>query len=60
MNGFPWLTVAGALPLLGAIVIAFLPVRLAKMTALLFTVVDLVWVIVMATQFNTSASAPTA
>ena len=25
MNGFPWLTVAGALPLLGAIVIALIP-----------------------------------
>src|SRR3984885_13124505 len=53
-NGTPWLTVAGGIPLLGAIVIAFLPVRLAKLTALLFTVADLVWVIVMATQFNTS------
>ena len=25
MNGFPWLTVAGAVPLLGAIVIALIP-----------------------------------
>src|SRR5580698_6963971 len=53
-SGTPWLTIAGGIPLLGAILIAVLPVRLAKMTALLFTVVDLVWVIVMATQFNTS------
>src|SRR3984885_11987642 len=53
-SGTPWLTIAGGIPLLGAIVVAFLPVRLAKLTALLFTVVDLVWVIVMATQFNTS------
>ena len=50
----PWLTVAGGIPLLGAIVVALLPVRLAKMTTLLFSVVDLIWVIVMATQFNTS------
>src|ERR1700756_1407134 len=53
-SGTPWLTVAGGIPLLGAIVVALLPVRLAKVTALLFSVVDLVWVIVMATQFNTS------
>ncbi len=53
-SGTPWLTVAGGIPLLGAIVVALLPVRLAKVTALLFSLVDLVWVIVMATQFNTS------
>jgi NADH-quinone oxidoreductase subunit M len=53
-SGTPWLTVAGGIPLLGAIVIALGPARLAKQIALLFTVVDLVWVIVMATQFNTS------
>src|SRR3984893_3537734 len=54
--GTPWLTVAGGIPLLGAIVVALLPVRLAKVTTLLFTLVDLVWVIVMATQFNTSGA----
>ena len=53
-SGTPWLTVAGGIPLLGAIAVALLPVRLAKMTALLFALVDLVWVIVMATQFSTS------
>src|SRR5580704_18100361 len=53
-SGTPWLTIAGGIPLLGAIVVALLPARFAKLTALLFTVVDLVWVIVMATQFNTS------
>ena len=58
-SGTPWLTVAGGIPLLGAIVVALLPVRLAKVTTLLFSLVDLVWVIVMATQFSTSASAPT-
>jgi NADH-quinone oxidoreductase subunit M len=56
-SGTPWLTVAGGIPLLGAIVVALLPVRLAKMTALLFSLVDLVWVIVMATHF--SAAGPT-
>src|SRR6202023_3055846 len=55
-SGTPWLTVAGGIPLLGAIVVALLPVRLAKVTTLLFTLVDLVWVIVMATQFNTSGA----
>jgi NADH-quinone oxidoreductase subunit M len=68
MNGFPWLTVAGALPLLGAIVVWLVPAaprdsapadveardRLAKVLALAFSVVTLVWVIVMATRFNTS------
>ncbi|HEX9039559.1 MAG TPA: NADH-quinone oxidoreductase subunit M [Trebonia sp.] len=53
-SGTPWLTIAGGIPLLGAIVVMLLPVRFAKLTALLFTVVDLVWVIVMATQFNPS------
>jgi NADH-quinone oxidoreductase subunit M len=53
-SGTPWLTIAGGIPLLGAILIALLPMRFAKLTALLFTVADLVWVIVMATQFNTS------
>ncbi|HEX7160186.1 MAG TPA: NADH-quinone oxidoreductase subunit M [Trebonia sp.] len=53
-GGIPWLTVAGGIPLLGAIVVAVLPIRLAKVTTLLFSLVDLVWVIVMATQFDTS------
>jgi NADH-quinone oxidoreductase subunit M len=53
-SGTPWLTVAGGIPLLGAILVALLPTRLAKVTTLLFSVADLVWVIVMATQFNTS------
>ena len=58
-SGTPWLTVAGGIPLLGAILVSLLPVRLAKVTTLLFSLVDLVWVIVMATQFNTSSSGPT-
>jgi NADH-quinone oxidoreductase subunit M len=67
MNGFPWLTVAGAIPLLGALVLALLPAlpadsalvdvearsRLAKVLALVFSIVTLIWVIVMATQFKT-------
>jgi NADH-quinone oxidoreductase subunit M len=68
MNGFPWLTVAGGIPLLGAIVIALVPKmppdsapddvaarnRLAKILALFFSLAALVWVIVMATRFSTS------
>jgi len=68
MNGFPWLTVAGAIPLAGAIAVALVPSmpadsapgdvearsRLVKMLALGVSVVTLVWVIVMATTFNTS------
>jgi NADH-quinone oxidoreductase subunit M len=67
-NGFPWLTVAGGLPLLGALVIALLPKfppdsapdriaaynRLAKILALAFSVATLAWVIAMATRYNTS------
>ncbi|HTW05658.1 MAG TPA: NADH-quinone oxidoreductase subunit M [Streptosporangiaceae bacterium] len=53
-SGIPWLTVAGGIPLLGAIVVALLPVRLAKVTTLAASVVTLGWVIAMATQFSTS------
>jgi NADH-quinone oxidoreductase subunit M len=53
-TGTPWLTIAGAIPLLGAIVVALLPVRLAKVMTLGFSVITLIWVIVMATQFSTS------
>jgi NADH-quinone oxidoreductase subunit M len=68
MNGFPWLTVAGAIPLLGALVVALVPSlprdsapddvitreRLVKLVAFAFSLVTLGWVIAMATQFNTS------
>src|SRR6202167_2322824 len=68
MNGFPWLTVAGAIPLVGSLAVALVPSlprdsaaadgearsRLAKILALTFSVITLVWVIVMATRFNTS------
>ncbi len=66
MNGFPWLTVAGAAPLLGAIVIMLVPglprdsaagdVRardeLAKWLALAFSLVTLVVVIIIAVRFQ--------
>jgi NADH-quinone oxidoreductase subunit M len=55
-QGTPWLTIAGAIPLLGAIVVALLPVRLAKVMTLGFSVLTLIWVIIMATQFNTSGA----
>jgi NADH-quinone oxidoreductase subunit M len=68
MNGFPWLTVAGAIPLAGALLVALVPslpadsapdhvsarTRQVKLLALAFSLVTLVWVIVMATRFNTS------
>ena len=66
MNGFPWLTVAGALPLLGAIVIAGVPGlpadsaeadrqarnALAKYLALAFSLLTLVAVIIIAVKFQ--------
>jgi NADH-quinone oxidoreductase subunit M len=68
MNGFPWLSVLGGIPLLGAIVLVLLPSmppdsapadvearnRLAKILATAFSVITLIWFIVMATRFNTS------
>ena len=66
MNGFPWLTVAGAVPLLGAIVIALIPGlpadsadadrqarnAMAKMVALGFSLLTLVVVIIIAVKFQ--------
>jgi NADH-quinone oxidoreductase subunit M len=66
MNGFPWLTVAGALPLLGAIVITLVPGlpadsaeadrqarnALAKYLALAFSLLTLVAVIIIAVKFQ--------
>jgi len=66
MNGFPWLTVAGALPLLGAIVITSVPGlpadsaeadrrarnALAKYLALAFSLLTLVAVIIIAVKFQ--------
>ncbi len=68
MSTFPWLTVAGAIPLAGAVVVALTPGqsapggaadrrardRLVKQITLLFTLATLGWTIAMATQFDTS------
>ena len=53
-GGLPWLTVAGGIPLVGAIAVAFGPARLTRYLTLAFSVITLGWVIAMATQFNTS------
>src|SRR5271154_5174955 len=66
MNGFPWLTVAGALPLAGALVVMLVPGlpadsaeadrkarnTLAKSLALAFSLVTLVVVIIIAVKFQ--------
>jgi NADH-quinone oxidoreductase subunit M len=66
MNGFPWLTVAGAVPLLGALVVSLIPsvpaggaegdvrarATLAKSLALAFSLVTLVIVIIIAVKFQ--------
>ncbi|MGH7734933.1 MAG: complex I subunit 4 family protein, partial [Gemmatimonadales bacterium] len=66
MNGFPWLTVAGALPLAGAIVISLIPAlppdsaqadrhareAAAKWLALAFSLATLVVVLVIAVKFQ--------
>jgi NADH-quinone oxidoreductase subunit M len=67
MSTFPWLTVAGAIPLAGAVVVALTPGRsapgsaadrrardrLVKRITLVFTLATLVLTIAMATQFKT-------
>ncbi len=66
MNGFPWLTIAGAIPLAGALVISLIPGlpadraeadrrardTLAKTLALAFSVATLVVVIIIAVKFQ--------
>src|ERR1700748_844226 len=66
MNGFPWLTIAGAVPLVGAIVIALIPGlpadrpeadrvarnALAKYLALAFSLLTLVVVIIIAVKYQ--------
>jgi NADH-quinone oxidoreductase subunit M len=66
MNGFPWLTVAGAIPLAGALVISLIPglptdsaeadrrarSALAKWLALAFSLATLVVVIIIAVKFQ--------
>jgi NADH-quinone oxidoreductase subunit M len=69
MSTVPWLTIAGAIPLAGAIVVALLPGaapdavgadrrardQLVKVTALLFTIATLVVTVIMAVQFKTNS-----
>jgi NADH-quinone oxidoreductase subunit M len=69
MSNFPWLTVAGAVPLAGAVVISLLPghsapgaeedrrarAQLVKVVALVFTLATLGVCIAMATQFKTGS-----
>src|SRR5512146_2309025 len=66
MNGFPWLTVAGAVPLVGAVVIALVPGlpadsadadrrarnALAKYLALAVSLLTLVVVLIIAVKFQ--------
>ena len=63
MNGFPWLTVAGAVPLAGALVISLLPGgpaevgraargALVKELALAFSLATLVVVLIIAVKFQ--------
>ena len=59
MTDFPWLTVLGLLPLVGAVVIMLLPQgndEQVKQVALGFAVVVLVGVAVMATQFQAAGA----
>jgi len=72
MSTFPWLTVAGAIPLVGAVAVALTPglsapgadadrrtrAKLVKQITLGFTLVTLAVTIAMATQFKTGAGAP--
>jgi NADH-quinone oxidoreductase subunit M len=72
MSTFPWLTVAGAIPLVGAVAVALTPGqsapggdadrrargRLVKQLTLGFTLITLAVTIAMAVQFKTGAGAP--
>jgi len=56
MTNFPWLTTIGLIPLVGALVVAFLPASLAekaKQIALGFSLVALLFTVVAALQFKT-------
>ena len=55
MSSFPWLTTIGLIPLVGALVVAFLPASLAdraKQVALGFSVVALLFTVAAALQFE--------
>src|SRR5689334_2175927 len=69
MSTVPWLTIAGAIPLAGAVVVSLLPGRsadgaegdgrardqLVKVTTLLFSIATLVITVIMAVQFKTNS-----
>lgn len=60
MTSFPWLTVIGAVPLVGAAVLMLLPkgaAKAAKIVALLFSLVALGLVVALALQFNPDSAA---
>ena len=71
MNSFPWLTVIGAIPLVGALAVAFIPGAadpddsvtraardlLAKRVALLFSLVTLGMTVAMAVKFSPNGPA---
>ncbi|HEY1624741.1 MAG TPA: NADH-quinone oxidoreductase subunit M [Streptosporangiaceae bacterium] len=55
MNGFPWVTIAGSVPLAGAVILTALPsakALLVKLTALAFSLITLVVVIIIAVKFQ--------
>jgi len=61
MSSFPWLTVLGLVPLIGAFVVAFLPKGrdlLAKQIALGVSVLPVLLVIAMALRFDATSTAP--
>lgn len=61
MNSFPWLTVLGAVPLVGSVVVALLPKSrplLAKQVAFAISIIVLGLTIAIALQFNGSTSEP--
>ena len=60
MNGFPWLTTLGVLPLLGGVVVAALPrgrELLAKQVALGVSLLVFAMTVVMATRFSADSTA---
>ena len=58
MSTVPWLTILGLIPLVGALVVAFVPgsVENAKRMAIGFSLVTLVVGIIAATQFDRASS----
>ncbi|HET7303624.1 MAG TPA: NADH-quinone oxidoreductase subunit M, partial [Segeticoccus sp.] len=58
MSDFPWLSTLGAIPLVGSVVVAFLPratAKAARMVAVVFSLVTLAVAVLMATQFQVGA-----